>query len=153
MSEITHFRGLLPPQGAAERSSNLPPGKVTPGGLILHALSPLRAELDTALARDDRPAALRLTYTALSRVADALAAYRGDALCPDQVRVHALRVELEALPLEPLADGTLAESGTVVSVSYRNWKVDCATAAAWAQTLTERFQALWPGAWVVTPDL
>ena len=107
----------------------------------------------TALARDDRPAALQLAYGALTRVADALASYRGDQLTPGQVRVHALLVELEALPLRPLADGTLAESGTAVAVSYRNWAVDRTRAATWAHTLTDRFQALWPGAWVVVPDV
>jgi hypothetical protein len=153
MSDITQFRGILPPVSANPRLHALPPSKASPGGLILHALGPLREELDDALAREDRAAALQLAYGALTRVADTLAAYRGDQLRPGQVRVHALLVELEALPLKPLPDGTLAESGTAVSVSYRNWAVDRALAAAWARTLTDRFQALWPGAWVVVPDL
>ena len=121
----------------------------TPDGLILRTLSPFHDELDIALARGDRNGALRLAYTALSCVADELAAYRGDKLRPDQVRVHALLVELESLPLEPLPDGTLAERGTAVAVNYRNWAVDHAVAAAWAQPLTEQFHALWPGAWIV----
>ena len=65
------------------------------------------------------------------------------------MRVHALLAELEALPLEPLPDGTVIERGTAVRVNYRNWMVERGVAAMWAQTLTERFQALWPGAWVV----
>ena len=65
------------------------------------------------------------------------------------MRVHALLVELETLPLEPLPDGTVIEHGTAVTVNYRNWTVERGVAAVWAQTLTERFQALWPGAWVV----
>jgi hypothetical protein len=155
MSDITHFRGILPPDGSMARvcAGALSPSQATPGDLILHALGPLRGELDAALARDDRSAALRLSYDALGRVAEALVAYRGDTLRPGQVRVHALLVELEALPLEPMADGTVAERGTAVSISYRNWALDRAVAAAWAQTLTERFQALWPGAWVVAPSV
>ena len=66
-----------------------------------------------------------------------------------QVRVHALLVELEPLPLEPLSDGTLIEQGTAVTVNYRMLGGGAREAAAWARTLTERFQALWPGAWVV----
>ncbi len=99
--------------------------------------------------RDDRNRALTLAYTALSRIADTLAAQRGDTLRPKQVRVHALLVELETLPLEPLPDGTVVEHGTAVTVNYRNWTVDRGAAAMWAQTLTERFRSLWPGAWVV----
>jgi hypothetical protein len=154
MSYITQFRGILAPDRsvALGHSGASPPSQAMPAGLILHALGPLRGELDAALARDDRPAALRLSYDALSRVADALADYRGDKLSPGQVRVHALLVELEALPLEPMADGTLTEGGTAVSVSYRNWALDRAAAGAWAQMLTERFYALWPGAWVVVPS-
>ena len=82
-------------------------------------------------------------------MADTLAAYRGDKLEPQQVRVHALLVELDTLPLEPLLDGTLIEHGTAVTVNYQSWAVERAVAAAWAQTLTERFGALWPGAWIM----
>lgn len=151
MSDFTHFQGVLPPDGsmARARAGTPLPGQATPADLIQHALSPLQGELSAALARNDRSAALRLSYAALCRVADALAACRGDKLHPGQVRVHALFVELEALPLTPMADGTLVEGGTSVSVSYRNWTLDRAAAAAWAQTLTERFGALWPGAWIV----
>ena len=138
--------GVLPPGQAPEPAA--------PAALILRALSPLRDELGAALARGDRPAALGMSHDALSRVAEALAAYRGETFAGDrlragQVRVHALWVELETLPLEPLADGTLREGGVAVSVSYRNWALDCTAAVAWAQVLTSRFRALWPGAWVV----
>jgi len=153
MSNFIQFRGILPPADTNGREAVLPPSRTAPGSVILHALSPLRGELDAALASGDRPAALRLAYGALTRVVDALAVYRGDGLQPGQVRVHALLVELKALPLTPLPDGTLAESGTAVYVNYRNWAVDQAMAASWAQMLTERFQALWPGAWVVVPDI
>ena len=122
MNELTQFRGILPPEGATAATPR--PPLATPDGLILRTLSPFRDELDSALARGDRGGALRLAYTALSRIADELAAYRGDKLPPDQVRVHALLVELESLPLEPLPDGTLAERGTAVTVNYRNWAVD-----------------------------
>jgi hypothetical protein len=149
MNEITQFRGILPPSCGTTQATTLPRSKSTPDGLIMHTLGPFRDALDAALARDDRSGALRLAYTALSRVADDLAACRGDRLRPNQVRVHALLVELEYLPLEPLPDGTLAERGTAVTVNYRNWAVDHAVAAAWMHTLTEQFQALWPGAWVV----
>jgi len=117
----------------------------------LNALGPLRGELDAALARGDQETALQIAYGALSQVADALAAYRGDLIQAWQVRIHALLVELESLPLKPQPDGTLAEQGTEVRVSYRNWAVEREEAAAWAQALTERFQALWPGAWLVLP--
>lgn len=152
-NEITHFRGILPPAGKPQPGHRrvLPPNRSTPGGLILHALGALRGDLDAALARDDRPAALRLAYHALAQVTDALADYRGDQVRPGQRRIHALLVELEPLPLEPMPDGTLAECGTQVTVSYRNWVVAHAEADAWAQALTRRFQALWPGAWVVLP--
>lgn len=149
MGEITQFRGTLPPATCAGRVAALPPNRNTPGGLILRALNPLRAELDTLLAGNDRQAALRLAYNALAQTADTLAAYRGDKLHPGQVRIHALQVELEPLPLEPQSDGTLAERGTAVSVSYRNWAVGRAQASLFAQALTERFHTLWPGAWVV----
>ncbi len=145
---ITHFKGTLPPANP-DRPFVLPPHRNTPGGVILRALHPLREELDTLLARDDRQAALKLAYNALAQVADTLAAYRGDQLRPGQVRIHALLVELKPLPLEPQPDGTLREAGTAVSVSYQNWAVARNQAHLFAQTLTERFQALWPGAWVV----
>jgi hypothetical protein len=156
MNELTQFRGILPPaaeklptEGTAAETPAQVRDRATADALIMLTLSPFRDELDTALACGDRSGALRLAYTALSRVADGLAAYRGDRLLPGQARVHALLVELESLPLEPLADGTLAERGTAVTVNYRNWTVDRAVATAWAQTLSDQFQTLWPGAWVV----
>jgi hypothetical protein len=151
MSNITQFRCILPPSSAGPSAGVVAASGLdaTPAGMILRSLSPLREELNAALARDDRNRALTLAYTALSRVADALAAYRGDKLRPRQVRVHALLVELEILPLEPLPDGTMVENGTAVTINYRSWSVDHPVATAWAQTLTEHFQALWPGAWVV----
>jgi len=148
MNEITEFRCILP-AGTTAVAATAPGSYATPDGVIMHSLSPLRDELNAALVRDDRNGALTLAYTALSRIADTLAAYRGDKPRPNQVRVHALLVELETLPLEPLSDGTLFEHGTAVTVNYRSWTIDRGVAAAWAQTLTERFQALWPGAWVV----
>ena len=153
ISPVTQFRGILPPTGPAQgHPQALPPSKATPGGLILHALNPLRGELDLALAHDDRQAALQIAYGALGQVADALALYRGDRLCPSQVRIHALLVELEPLPLEPRTDGTLVERGTAVTVHYRNWAVEQAEATAWARSLSERFQTLWPGAWVLVQN-
>jgi len=156
MAEITEYRcilppscGSLPPTGVAAGAATAPGSHAAPDGLILQSLSPLRDELNAALVREDRNGALTLAYTALSRIADTLAAYRGDELRPKQVRVHAIFVELETLPLEPLPDGTVFEHGTAVTVNYRNWTVDRGVAAVWAQTLTERFRALWPGAWVV----
>ncbi len=151
MDEIIQFRSLLPPAGANQRGA-LPPCRTTPGGLILHALIPLQDELDAALARNDRSGAAQLAYGALTAVADALAAGRGDQIRPGQVRVHALLVELEPLPLESQLDGTLAERGTAVTVNYRNWVVEQAVAATWAQNLADRFQTLWPGAWVVVGE-
>jgi len=151
MSDITQFRCILPPtpgstSAGAAASAGL---DATPAGMIMRSLNPLRDDLNAALARDDRNRALALAYTALSRIADTLAAYRGDKLQSKQVRVHALLVELETLPLEPLPDGTMIETGTAVTVNYRSWSVDRNVATAWAQTLTQQFQALWPGAWVV----
>jgi hypothetical protein len=151
--EITQFKGTLPPAAGVGRPAALPPNRNTPGGLILRALNPLRGELDALLARNDRQSALRLAYHALAQTADTLATFRGDRLHPGQVRVHALFVELEPLPLDPQPDGTLAERGTSVSVSYRNWAVAQAQAQLFAQALSERFHTLWPGAWVVlTPS-
>lgn len=148
--EVTQFRGILPPGGPGRPPGQaLPPNRTTPAGAILHALHPLSDELDRALARDDRPGALRLAYNALGRVADVLAAYRGDRLLPGQMRVHALLVDLEPLPLELHPDGTLSERGTAVSVSYRNWAIGRNEAEAWAQQLSRHFQNLWPGAWVM----
>ena len=148
MNEITQFRGILPPTGTTARAATAPGSSALPGGLIMHALHPLHNELNAALLRDDRSSALTLAYTALSRIADTLAAYRGDTLGAKQVRVHALLVELETLPLEPLPDGTVVEHGTAVKVNYQSWAVDRGVAEMWAQTLTERFRSLWPGAWV-----
>lgn len=157
MNEITQFRYVLPPTcgsmpptcGGISPTGTLAGSAAAPDHTIAHWLDPLRDELNAALLRDDRNGALTLAYTALSRVADTLAAYRGDRLAPQQVRVHAILVELETLPLEPLPDGTVIEHGTAVTVNYRNWAVEHNVAAAWAQTLTERFGALWPGAWIV----
>ena len=150
MSEITHFRGILPPEGYHFLP---PPSKASAGGLILNALAPLRGELDRALGRNDQPAALRIAYHALSQVADRLAEQRGDRVKPGQVMIHALLVELTPLPLELRPDGTFAEPGTGVQVSYRNWAVEQAQAFSFASSLTERFQTLWPGAWIVLPGI
>jgi hypothetical protein len=143
--DVTHFHGFLPPA----RGHSLPPSKASPGALILHTLAPLRDELDAALARGDREAALRIAYRALARTADGLATVRGDRLQPSQVRIHALWVELEPLPFASEADGTVSDQGASIRVSYRNWAVPRAEATAWAARLTERFSALWPGAWVM----
>jgi len=145
MNEITQFRCVLPPAGTAAVHG----GHAEPDRMIARSLNPLRDDLNAALLRNDRKAALMLAYTALARVADALAACRGDRPEPQQVRVHALLVELETLPLEPLPDGTVIEHGTAVTVNYQSWTVERGVAAVWAQTLTERFWALWPGAWIV----
>jgi hypothetical protein len=156
MNEITQFHCILPPVGGSILPSGAPAGAAAelgsdaaPDRMIAHSLNPLRDELAAALLRDDRNSALTLAYTALARMADTLTAYRGDKLTPQQVRVHALLVELATLPLEPLPDGTMIEHGTAVTVNYQSWVVERGVAAAWAQTLTERFGALWPGAWIV----
>jgi len=175
MNEITHFHGILPPrgeplqggldtlrystsgaarplQGAARPAADRrgpPPAPTDPGGLILSALRPLQDQLDCSLARGDRQEALRLAYDALSRIADALAAYRGDTIWPGQTRIHALLVELEELPLASRPDGTLAENGTAVHVSYCNWTVDRAEAAVMAHALATHLQTVWAGAWMV----
>ncbi len=154
-SEVTQFKGTLLPRHQADagrrHGTAVPPNRNTVGGLILHALDPLRSDLDALLAHDNRSAALRLAYNALAQVADALAAYRGDTLRPGQIHIHALMVELETLPLEPQPDGTLAERGTAVKVSYRNWAVTRSQASFYAQALTERLLTLWPGTWIVMP--
>jgi hypothetical protein len=149
MNEITQFRCILPPTRTSAGAASSPGSNTSPGELIRHSLHPLRDALNAALARDDRSGALTLAYTALTRIADTLAAYRGDTLRPKQVRVHALLVELETLPLEPLPDGTVVEHGTAVTVNYQSCAVDRGVAEMWAKTLTERFRSLWPGAWVV----
>ena len=144
MAEITQFYGILPPGGQA----SAPPS----GGadsLIRWALAPLQVELNAALARCDQERALRIAYSALGRVADALAAMRGDTILPEQVRVHALLVKLMPLPPESQFDGTIAETGTQVEINYRNWAVAREEAAVWAQRLTQQYQAFWPGAWVM----
>jgi hypothetical protein len=153
LPETTRFRGVLPPEGREFSGLNRTPpsqadGLNHPGGLILNVLSPLRGELDAALARGDQARALRLAYTALSRVADALARSCGRGIGPEQVRIHTLLVQLAPLPFETQPDGTLREMGTQVEVNYRDWIVARAEADVWAARLTERFQSLWPGAWV-----
>lgn len=149
LPEITHFRGVLPPES---RGFIPPPSQASPGGLILNVLHPLRGELDVALAQGDQARALRIAYTALSRVADTLAKSRGCRIEPGQVRIHALLVQLTPLPMEVHPDGTLDELGTQVEVNYRDWIVDRAEADAWAERLTQHFQALWPGAWVMVSN-
>jgi hypothetical protein len=158
MNEITQFRCILPPVGGSVspfEGGTTPEGGARsgpiagPAGIIARALDPLRDRLNAALLRGDQPGALTLAYTALSRVADALAAWRDDTPQAEEVCVHALLVELETLPLEPLPDGTMIEHGTAVTVNYSCWTVQQRVAALWAQTLAERFQALWPGAWIV----
>ena len=146
MADITQFRGILPP---ANRTFIPPPSKSSPGGLILNALHPLRDELDRALANGDQNRALSTAYAALGRVADALAAQRGDRVPLGQVLIHALLVQLTPLPLETHFDGTLDEMGTLVEVNYRNWIVNRAEADIWAEQLMTRFQTLWPDAWVI----
>lgn len=146
LSELTRFRGVLPPPG---RAFTPPPSQASPGGVILNALGPLRDELDAALARGERTAALRIAYTALGQVADALARSRGRRVEAGQARIHALLVQLTPLPLAAQPDGTLSEPGTQVEVLYRDWIVARAEASAWAERLTQQFQALWPDAWVV----
>jgi hypothetical protein len=118
-------------------------------GLIRSALLPLQHELNVALARCDQERALRIAYGALSRVADALVLMRGDTILPGQVRVHALLMQLLPLPPEAQFDGTLAEIGTQVEISYRHWAVAREEATGWTQRLTQQCQPLWPGAWVV----
>lgn len=147
LPEITRFRGILPPAGRGIS----PPSQASPGGLILNVLHPLRGELDVALAQGDEAHALRIAYAALSRVADALAALRsrGRDIEPGQVRIHALLAQLTPLPFAVRPDGTLEEMGTQVEVNYRDWIVARTEAAVWAARLTERFQSLWPGAWVM----
>lgn len=149
MSEIVHFRGILPPAG---REFTPPPSQASPGGLILRVLHPLRGELSAALAQGDQSRALRVAYTALSQAADALANLRGGVLGPDQARIHLLLVQLTWLPLEVHADGTLSEAGTLVEVHYRDWVAPRAEAQSYADQLMARFQALWPGAWVVVTN-
>lgn len=145
-AELTQFRGILPP---ASRAFTPPPSQASPGGAILQALGPLRGELDAALAQGDQARALRTAYTALGQVADALARSRGRRLREGQARIHALLVQLTPLPLEAQLDGTLSEAGTQVEVYYRDWIVAREEAAAWVERLTQQFQALWPGAWLV----
>jgi hypothetical protein len=145
MAEITQFHGILPPGGQASVA-------LSGGGadsLIQWALAPLEVELNAALTRCDQESALRIAYSALSRVADALAAMRGDTILPGQVRVHALLVQLMPLQPESQFDGTISEAGTQVEINYRNWAVAREEAAAWAQRLTQQYQSFWPGAWVV----
>ncbi len=151
MSEITRFRGILPPEGTSfdGRPYAPPPSKASPGGLILNALHPLRGDLEAALTRGDHRAALGISYTALGNVVDAMAARRGDRVQPWQVLIHALLVELTPLPYQLRPDGTLSEGGTAVQVSYRNWIVDQREAAAFARKVMDRLAALWPDSWVV----
>ena len=135
MAEITQFYGILP---AAGQAAMAPSGGAD--SLIRWALAPLQVELNAALARCDQEHALRIAYGALGRVADALAAMRGDTILPDQVRVHALFVQLMPLPPESQFDGTISEVGTQVEINYRNWAVAREEAVAWAQRLTQQYQ-------------
>jgi hypothetical protein len=153
MDEITYYQGILPPVGtnSSGRSSTRSATQPSSDHLILDALSPLRDELDAALSRGDEETALRLAYAALSDIADLLAAARGDLLQAWQVRIHALLVELKALPLQPDTDGTLKEQGTAVNVMYRNWAIDQSQADAWANTFSQRFRTLWPDTRLVLP--
>lgn len=153
MDEVTYFRGILPADGFIPDGSAFVPSPGTAGsdGLILSALTPLRTDLCAALARGQRDTALWIAYWALARVADALAAQGGVIVLPWQVRIHALLVTLESLPLEPKLDGTLVERGTAVQVSYRNWVVARSEAELWALSLAEQFRLLWPGAWIIMP--
>jgi hypothetical protein len=145
--EITQFRAILAPDRGASHGYEA----LSPDALILAALAPLRHELDITLRRDDRPGALRLVYRALAPIAEALAAWRGDRPVPGQVRVHALLVEMEPLPLAPQADGTVIEQGAAVTIHYRNWAVNVCEAERWAREfqrqLSEQWCVRWPGAW------
>ncbi len=69
MSELTQFRGILPPSAGSvppEGATASARCMATPDGLILRTLSPFRDELDFALARGDHSGALRLAYAALA---------------------------------------------------------------------------------------
>ena len=153
MTEITYYKGILPPTGrkGADRRDTRASRQTRSDDLILEALTPLRDELDAALARGDEESALRLAYGALSAIADLLAHARGDLLQAWQVRIHALLVELKALPLQTDTDGTVREQGTAVNVMYRNWAIERSQADNWAQSLPQRFQSLMPGSWRVMP--
>ena len=144
MAESTQFHGVLPPGDRASLASSFDGAN----GLIRWALTPLQGELNAALALCDQERALCIAYDALSRVADALTAMHGDTVLPDQLRVHALLVQLLLLPPESQFDGTLADSGMQVEISYRNWAIASEEAAAWTQRLMQHCQSLWPGAWV-----
>jgi hypothetical protein len=163
--EITQYRAILTPNCGAAHGCGQPsgpdasgadasgPDASAPGGLILQALAPVRDQLDATLCCDDRPAALQLVYRALVPIAEALAAWRGDLPRRGMVRVHALLVELEPLPLACRTDGTVSEQGAAVSVLYRNWLVDGREAGRLAQQLTHQWHIQWPGAWfMVTPE-
>jgi hypothetical protein len=149
-SEITQFRAVLAPNCGASHTCDQAP---SPGALILQALAPVRDHLNATLCRDDRPAALQLVYRALVPIAGALAAWRGDGPARGMVRVHALLVELDPLPLACGTDGTVSEQGTAVTVLYRNWMIDAREAGWLAQQLSHQWHLQWPGAWfTVTPE-
>ena len=142
LDDTTVFRAILPPDhwGSAVQSD-----LNSLDGLILHALTPLQAELDAALADNDRDGALRLAYGALSRVVDVFAGSHSGSTSSDQARIHALVVELEPLPLWPRADGALEDQGIAVQVRYRRWTVTREQGDHWVAGLAERWQMLWPG--------
>jgi hypothetical protein len=150
---VIEFQGILPPFEAAMLArphACLPASTAGPGGLILDALWPLGRTLEQNLAAGDARTALDLAYRTLSRLCDELAAHTGaTAPSPDQVRIHALLVELQCLPLACCADGTLAPAGTTVHVKYRHWLVGAAQAAFVAEALIEHCQSLWPNVWII----
>lgn len=106
----------------------------------LQALGPLEAQIDAALAAGDVTSAVGLAYGGATRVASLVGE---PAAGEDRATVHGVLVELAPLPLDTFADGTLAENGAYVTLTYQSWNITTAEA--------ERLAGEWAGAagWIV----
>jgi hypothetical protein len=91
----------------------------------LQALGPLEVQIDAALAAGDVASAVGLAYGGASQAAALVAE---PAMCEDSATVHGVLVELAPLPLDTFDDGTLAENGAYVTLTYRSWNITQAEA-------------------------
>jgi hypothetical protein len=91
----------------------------------LAVLGPLEARIDAALATGDVDSAMRLAFRGAR---EAIALVADERRGSETVGLHSVYVELTPMPLDAFADGTLAENGAYVRLTYQRW--DAAPAQA-----------------------
>lgn len=85
----------------------------------LDMLSPFEAQIDAALAAGNVESAMGMAFAAASQAVGLVSGPASAATA----RVHGVMVELAPLPLDTFDDGTLAENGAYVSLTYQSWDI------------------------------